>query len=103
MQVAGLVFGVTAFLGIWLGHVLVRELEYRLAWLPWPLFLAAGLGVEVAALLARDPLLSGVLGIAGMTLLWDAIEFRRQERRVRRGHAAANPANPRHRRLLEER
>lgn len=103
MQVAGLALGVTAFLGIWLGHVLVRELEYRLAWLPWPLFLAAGLAVEAAALLARGPLLSGVLGIAGMTLLWDALEFHRQERRVRRGHAPANPANSRHRRLLEGR
>jgi apolipoprotein N-acyltransferase len=102
MQIAGLLFGVTLFLSIWLGHVLVREIEYRLAWLPWPLFLAAGLGVEVAALLARNPLLSGVLGIVGMTLLWDAIEFHRQERRVRRGRAAANPDNPRHRRLLEE-
>lgn len=101
MQIAGLVLGLTAFLSIWLGHVLVRELEYRLAWLPWPLFLVAGLGVELAALLARTPLLSGVLGIAGMTLLWDAIEFRRQERRVRRGHAPANPANPRHQRMGE--
>lgn len=100
MQIAGLALGLTAFFSIWLGHVLVRELEYRLAWLPWPLFLAAGLGVELAALLPRDPLLSGVLGIAGMTLLWDAVEFHRQERRVRRGRAPANPANPRHQRLL---
>jgi hypothetical protein len=101
LQAAGIILGLTAFLSIWLGHVLVRELEYRLAWLPWPLFLAAGLGAEAAALWARDPLASGVLGIAGMTLLWDALEFRRQERRVRRGHAPANPANPRHRRMLE--
>ncbi len=99
LQPAGLVLGLTAFLSIWLGHVLVLTLEYRLAWLPWPLFLAAGLGAEAAALLARDPLTSGVLGIIGMTLLWDALEFRRQERRVRRGHAPANPANPRHQRL----
>ncbi len=99
LQPAGLILGLTAFLSIWLGHVLVRVLEYRLAWLPWPLFLAAGLGAETAALLARDPLASGVLGIAGMTLLWDALELRRQERRVRRGHAPANPANPRHRRI----
>lgn len=101
MQIAGLVLGLTVFASIWLGHVAVRELEYRLAWLPWPLFLAVGLLMELAALLARAPLLSGVLGILGMTLLWDAVEFRRQERRVRRGHAPANPDNPRHRRLLE--
>jgi hypothetical protein len=31
---------------------------------------------EHAALLTRSPLLSGSLGIAGMTLLWDAIELR---------------------------
>ncbi len=37
MQPAGLVCGRTVFLSIWLGHVLVRELAYRLAWLPWPL------------------------------------------------------------------
>lgn len=102
LQPAGLIFGLTAFLSIWGGHVLVRTLEYRLAWLPWPLFLAAGLAAEAAALLARDPLTGGVLGIVGMTLLWDALEFGRQERRVRRGHAPANPANPRHRRLRSE-
>ncbi len=102
LQPAGLIFGLTAFFSIWLGHVLVRALEYRLAWLPWPLFLAAGLAAEAAALLARDLLLSGVLGIVGMTLLWDALEFRRQERRVRRGHAPANPANPRHQRMRSE-
>jgi len=103
LQPAGLILGLTAFLSIWLGHVLVRELEYRMAWLPWPLFLTAGLAAEAAALLVRDRLAGGVLGIVGMTLLWDALEFGRQERRVRRGHAAANPANPRHRRLLEGR
>lgn len=101
MQPAGLILGLTAFLSIWWGHVLVRALEYRLAWLPWPLFLAAGLGAEAAALLVRNPLLSGILGILGMTLLWDALELRRQECRVRRGHAPANPANPRHRRLMK--
>lgn len=102
MQIAGLILGLTAFFSIWSGHVAVRELEYRMAWLPWPIFAGAGLAVELAALLAPSPLLSGALGIVGMTLLWDAVELRRQARRVRRGHAPANPANPRHRRMLEE-
>lgn len=102
MQSAGLILGLTAFISIWLGHVAVRKLEYRFAWLPWPLFLAAGLVTEAAALLAPDLLVSSVLGIVGMTPLWDALEFRRQERRVRRGHAPANPGNARHRRLLEK-
>jgi hypothetical protein len=46
--------------------------------------------------------ISGVLGIVGMTLIWDTIEFRRQHHRVCRGHAPANAANPRHRMILEE-
>jgi len=100
LQPAGVVLGMTAFVSIWLGHVTVRTLEYRMAWLPWPAFLAAGIAVETGALMARAPLASGVLGIVGITLLWDAIELRRQERRVVRGHAPANPRNPRHVRLL---
>lgn len=100
MQPAGVVLGVTAFVSIWLGHVAVRALEYRMPWLPWPLFLLASLAVEAGALMADAPLLSGVLGIVGMTLIWDAVEFKRQEKRVARGHAPANPDNPRHARLL---
>ncbi len=100
LQPAGVVLGVTAFVSIWLGHVTVRALEYRMAWLPGPLFLLAGITVEIGALLVRVPLASGVLGIVGMTLIWDVIEFKRQEKRVARGHAPANPHNPRHARLL---
>jgi hypothetical protein len=46
--------------------------------------------------------LSAACGILGTTLLWDALELRRQERRVRKGHAPANPRNPRHARILAE-
>lgn len=101
MQITGLLFGLTAFLSIWLGHVVVRELEYRMAWLPSPLFLAAGLLVMGASLTADAPILSGVLGILGITLSWDALEFVRQQRRVATGRAPANPGNARHRRLLD--
>jgi len=101
VETAGLVFGLTAFLSIWLGHVAVRKLEYRLAWLPWPLFLSAGLAVLAASFAVDARLLSGSLGIFGITLLWDALECVRQQRRVVRGHAPANPQNARHRRLLK--
>ena len=37
-----------------------------------------------------------------MTVLWDALEFTRQHRRVVKGHAPANPSNPRHARILAE-
>jgi len=43
-----------------------------------------------------------MFGILGVTLLWDALEFYRQQRRIQRGHAPANPNNPRHARILAE-
>lgn len=42
------------------------------------------------------------VGILGVTLLWDALEFYRQQRRIQRGHAPANPNNPRHAKILAE-
>jgi hypothetical protein len=37
-----------------------------------------------------------------MTLLFDGFELSRQERRIIRGHAPANPDNPRHAKILKE-
>lgn len=100
----GLLTGAATFCGIWLGHVGVRKIEAaspRL-WLPAFGALALGAALEIGSLLSASPYLSGALGIVGTTLLWDALEFRRQHRRVAHGHAPANPRNPRHARLLAE-
>jgi len=100
----GLVAALAAFSGIWLGHVMVRKVEFvsPTLWLPALLSLALGLGLETLALFSRNQAFSAASGILGMTLLWDAWEFYRQQRRVEKGHAPANPANPRHARLLRE-
>lgn len=94
----GLAAGAAAFFSVWLGHVAVRKIEARTVHL-WKPVLAAvllGLGFEVAALFTESRLLSAVCGILGITLLWDALELKRQRRRVQKGHAPANPANPLH-------
>jgi hypothetical protein len=36
------------------------------------------------SLLSASNLFSGILGLTGMTLAWDGIEFYRQEKRLRR-------------------
>jgi hypothetical protein len=41
-----------------------------------------------------------VFGILGITLLFDALEFTPQQNRVKKGHAPANPNNPRHIKIL---
>lgn len=94
----------TAFLSIWIGHVSVRKIEASTVrlWKPVVLAILLGLGLEAAALLTAKRPLSAVFGILGTTLLWDVLELRRQAKRVRKGHAPANPANPRHAALLAE-
>lgn len=94
----GVVAAFAAFGGIWAGHVGVRAIEFRSLRLApaMAVLAAAGLALEVLASLSGSGLLAVAEGIVGMTLLFDALELRRQFRRVREGRARANPRNPRH-------
>jgi len=98
LQLAGFWMALATFLGIWWGHVGVRWLEAHSPRIGPPALVLtiAGLGLNVYALFAPTLTLAGVSSIVGVTLLWDAFELFRQAKRVRKGHAPANPANPRH-------
>jgi hypothetical protein len=98
----GLVAALATFLSVWLGHVSVRKIEYHAPKLWAPMLIAAlvGVALELAALLSDNLYVSAALGIVGITVLFDALEFRRQFKRVKKGHAPANPHNPRHAPLL---
>jgi hypothetical protein len=98
MQLAGFWMAIATFLGIWWGHVGVRLLERKLTRVePAAIALvAAGLGLNLYSLFAPNLTIAGVCSIIGITLLWDAYELFRQQKRVIKGHAPANPANPRH-------
>jgi hypothetical protein len=98
MQLMGFVAALATFGGVWAGHVGVRLIEFRSRRLgpPMALLAAAGLGLEALAAASGMSLVAAVEGIVGMTLLFDALELRRQFRRVREGKARANPLNPRH-------
>ena len=102
LNFSGLAAALTAFLGIWLGHVMVRWIEFRALSLrpPMVVFCLLGAGCLTVSLAGADFVASAVPGILGITFLWDALECARQEKRVRRGHAPANPNNPRHARIL---
>jgi uncharacterized membrane protein YfcA len=94
----GLITALTSFLGIWLGHIFVRKIESisRTLWKPILVTSMLGLICEFLSLKIETQWLSTVFGILGITLLWDALEFKRQEKRVIKGRAPANPYNPRH-------
>ena len=100
----GLIAALAAFLGIWLGHVSVRVIERntKKLWPPILITIFLGLTLETWSLITDNRLLSAATGIFGITVLWDALEFVRQERRVKKGHAPANPSNLRHAKILIE-
>jgi hypothetical protein len=91
-------------LSIWFGHVMVRNLEYKLQKILPAMLLCILLGMLflLGAILLENNTLSAVSGIIGITFLWDALEFKRQQKMVIKGHAPANPKNPRHLRILAE-
>ena len=100
----GIVSALAAFLSIWWGHVAVRKVEAVSThlWLPMLAAIMLGIGAETVALRTDNINLSAACGIVGIIFLWDAFEFYRQQKRVIRGHAPANPNNPRHARILAE-
>jgi hypothetical protein len=104
LNYVGVVAALSTFLGVWFGHVAVRKIESLspTIWLPATAFAIAGLGFEWISLMTPHALLSTATGILGFTFLWDALEFTRQQNRIKKGHAPANPNNPRHARLMGE-
>ena len=104
MNLIGLIAALTAFFSIWFGHVAVRKIEFisLTIWIPTTIFATLGLIVELLSLFTVNHPLSTVFGILGITLLWDALEFTRQQKRILKGHAPANPNNPRHVKILAD-
>ncbi len=104
LQWIGLVSAAATFVGIWFGHVAVRVVEARveMLWKPIAFSLALGLGLEYWSLVSNSRIVSAAIGILGVTLLWDSFEFWRQQKRIIKGHAPANPDNPRHARIMRE-
>lgn len=92
------------FFGVWFGHVSVRKIEREVEriWIPAAIALTLGLGLELASLWTDSRVVAAICGILGVTLLWDSLELGiRQPKRVMKGHAPANPRNPRHAHILE--
>jgi hypothetical protein len=104
LNTIGLVAAASTFLGVWFGHVAVRKIESvsSTIWLPMLIFAIAGITLGWISLSTSNSSLSTSCGILGFTFLWDALELTRQQNRIKKGHAPANPANPRHARLLKE-
>ena len=104
MNLIGVIAALTAFFSIWFGHVAVRKIEFisQTIWIPTLIFATLGLITEYCSLSTVNHPLSTFFGILGITFLFDALEFIRQQNRIKKGHAPANLNNPRHVRILAE-
>lgn len=100
----GLIAAITAFFSIWFGHVAVRKIESisPTIWIPSTIFIILGIACEWISLKASSLQIATIFGILGITLLFDSFELTRQQRRIMKGHAPANPDNPRHAKILRE-
>ena len=104
LNLIGLVAATAAFLSIWWGHVAVRKIESvsERLWPAMAISILLGIGCEVIAAWADNLYLTAACGIVGVVFIWDAFEFYRQQKRIKRGHASANLRNPRHVKILAE-
>lgn len=104
MNSIGVLAALTTILSIWFGHVMVRKLDARLSKVIPAILMSIMLGLVFifSSFFLENNSISAIFGIIGITFLWDAFEFKRQQKRVIKGHAPANPKNTRHLRILAE-
>lgn len=105
LNFVGLAAALATFFGVWWGHVSVRKIERETVniWIPTVIAVVLGMGLWIASTLTSSLPLSAASGILGVTLLWDALEIAvRQPKRIKHGHAPANPNNPRHAKILAD-
>lgn len=93
INLEGVAVGVIALLLIGLFHPIVIRCEYHFSARIWPLFLLAGLGLLVAALLTQG-MVSITLGLLGASCLWSIRELKEQAQRVEKGWFPRNPNRP---------
>jgi hypothetical protein len=91
MNFFGLILGASMLLVIGAGHIIVVKGEYYFGTRLWPIFLIIGISAIILSAFVKSQIISGILGIAGFTLLWSIHEIVKQKERVRKGWFPENP------------
>jgi hypothetical protein len=88
----GIALGLFSALVIGLGFVWVIRVEYYFGAYRWKWIAGAGLAMCLASLFMPSFLTAAVLGIAGGSITWGALELPHQEERVDHGLFKAHPS-----------
>jgi hypothetical protein len=81
----GIFMGIVMLISTGLGHIIVIKGEYHFGVKIWPAFLLIGVVSLLFSAIAHSTILSGILGIIGVTFLWGIHEVIKQKERVRKG------------------
>ena len=85
MNWTGILLGLFSALVIGLGFVWVIRFEYYVGAYRWRWVLAAGLALVALSLFMPNFVLAAIVGIAGGSIAWGAVELPHQEERVDHG------------------
>lgn len=96
LHFTGILIAVCTFIIIGIFHPIVIKVEYYFGTRPWWLFLLAGIGSIVGALLVANILVSALLGVLGASSLWSIGELFEQRKRVEKGWFPMNPKRKHH-------
>jgi len=91
LNFTGLLLGIVMLILTGFGHLFIIKGQYYWDTRLWPLLLILGILFTAASLFAGSALLSGILGISGVTLFWSIYELFKQKERVRKGWFPDNP------------
>jgi len=81
----GIIMGLVMLVATGIGHIIVIKGEYHFGMKLWPVFLIIGILSSVASIILKNLLISGILGIIGVTFLWAILELFKQKERVQKG------------------
>lgn len=81
----GIIMGIAMLIATGIGHIIVIKGEYHFGIKLWPLFLVIGILSLVFSVILKNPFISGILGIVGVTFLWGIGELFKQKERVQKG------------------
>jgi branched-subunit amino acid transport protein len=93
MNFTGIITGLATFLIIGLFHPLVIKAEYYLGTRCWWMFLAAGILFCALSIMAKNLILSIILGVTAFSSFWSILELMQQKERVKKGWFPKGPGH----------